>query len=109
MSQELSNVRVFRFDPCLEKTPRYEVYQVPYLGLSVLGVLQYIREHYDGSLAFRYGCEGRQTCKCGGCMALVNGKPCLCCERSAEREMTIEPHPKFSVIKDLVIDFDKPG
>ena len=38
---------------------------------------------------------------------LVNGTPAFSCKKMAEAGMVIEPHPKFAVIKDLVIDFDK--
>jgi succinate dehydrogenase/fumarate reductase-like Fe-S protein len=107
MSQELATVKVFRFDPKVDKARRYDVYQVPYQGLSVLGVLHYIREHCDGSLAFHYGCEGYQPCKCGACVALVNGEPTLCCSRVAEKEMVIEPHPKYEAIKDIAVDLQR--
>lgn len=37
----------------------------------------------------------------------VNGEPVLACQELAAEEMVIEPHPKFQVIKDLVVDFDE--
>ena len=107
MSQELATVKIFRFDPTTDKSPRYDVFNVPYQGYTALGLVHYIRETFDGSLAYRYGCEGRQANKCCACMVLINGKPSLLCEKIAESEMLIEPNPKFEVIKDLVIDFNK--
>jgi NAD-dependent dihydropyrimidine dehydrogenase PreA subunit len=38
---------------------------------------------------------------------LVNGTPAFSCKRLAEEGMTIEPHPKYEVVKDLVIDFNR--
>jgi len=35
---------------------------------------------------------------------MVNGSPALSCQLMAEAGMTIEPHPKFEIIKDLVVD-----
>ncbi|MDZ4245485.1 MAG: 2Fe-2S iron-sulfur cluster-binding protein, partial [Dehalococcoidia bacterium] len=43
---------------------------------------------------------------CGVCNFVVNGKVVLGCRKSAEKTMVIEPHPKFKLIKDLVVDFD---
>jgi NAD-dependent dihydropyrimidine dehydrogenase PreA subunit len=108
MSGELAKVKVFRFDPAIDKEPRYEIYKVPYEELNVLGVLHYIREHYDSTLAFRFGCEGYQPCKCGACLVLINGKPGLSCQIIAKKEMIIEPHPKYEIIKDLALDLNRP-
>jgi len=36
----------------------------------------------------------------------VNGNPALACNKLAEKEMKIEPHPKFKVIKDLIVEFE---
>jgi succinate dehydrogenase/fumarate reductase-like Fe-S protein len=101
---EPAQVKVFRFDPKVDKEPRYETYQTLYEGYTVLDVLLYIYENLDPTLSFRYGCAGGSYEQCGACPVLVNGKPALSCKRLAEEEMTIEPHPKFEVIKDLVID-----
>ena len=38
---------------------------------------------------------------------LVNGTPVFACRKSAEKVMIIEPHPKFEILKDLVVDFDR--
>jgi len=101
-----AHVKVFRFDPTQDKKPKYQTYDVPLEG-SVLDALQYIYEHYDSSLAFRFGCSGASYERCGACSVVVNGQPALTCRRLVERAMTVEPHPKFQVIRDLVIDFDK--
>ena len=105
MNEEKATVKVFRFDPSVDKKPRYQEYNdIPYAGRSVLNVLRYIYEEYDQSLAFRRLCTKGA---CGGCAMQVNGEPVLACQKPATEEMVIEPHPKFQVIRDLVVDFDE--
>jgi NAD-dependent dihydropyrimidine dehydrogenase PreA subunit len=103
--EELAKVRVFRFDPSVDKEFRYDTYETYYKGLTVLQVLKHIYENVDPTLSFRYGCGGPNEVRCGACAVLVNGIPVLSCQKKAEKEMAIEPHPKFVVIKDLVVDF----
>jgi succinate dehydrogenase/fumarate reductase-like Fe-S protein len=105
--EELAQVKIFRFNSKVDKEPRYETYQAPYKGRTVLNVLRYILESHDPTLSFRFGCAGAGYERCGSCPVLVNGKPALSCKMVAGREMVIEPHPKFEVVKDLVIDFDR--
>ena len=100
----LAAVKIFKFDPSFDSEPRYDNYEVPYKGSSVLDVLNYVYEHYDPGLSYRFGCK---VGFCGGCPIMVNGKPAFSCQKVAEKEMTIEPHSKFEVIKDLVVDFDR--
>lgn len=109
MSQDTENasVKIFRFDPAHDKEPRYEVFEMPCEGASVLSVLRTIYHEYDSSLAFRWGCEGAGDCRCGACAILMNNKPVLACRKPAEKNMTLEPHPKFELIRDLVVDFTK--
>lgn len=106
-SQKMTQVKVFRFDPKVDKEPRYETYLTPFEGHTVLDIIKYIYENCDSTLAFRFGCAGAGYERCGACPVLVNGRPVLSCKQLAEKEMTIEPHPKFEVIRDLAIDFDQ--
>jgi len=106
---EKANVRVMRFDPAKDKEPRYDAYGVPYKGLTVLQVLKYIFENEDPSLAFRWGCDGVGPARCGACVVEVNGAPALACQMLATPEMVLRPHQRFTVIKDLVVDFEKEG
>ncbi|MBI4333732.1 MAG: hypothetical protein HY673_20920 [Chloroflexi bacterium] len=101
---ELAQVSIYRLDPDTAKEPRYDLYQVPYKGNTVLGVLDYIYQNLDSSLSYREGCTHAW---CGVCSLVVNGRPVLACRKSAEKEMVIEPHPKFRLIKDLVVDFNE--
>jgi succinate dehydrogenase/fumarate reductase iron-sulfur protein len=106
MKQPVAHVRVFRCDPRADNAVRFDAWDVPYEeGQTVLDVLVYIFEHFDPTLAFRWGCKKGH---CGSCPLQVNGKPVFSCREQATAEMVVEPHPKFEVIKDLVADFDKP-
>ncbi len=103
---EFASVKIFRFDPAEDKEPRYDIYHTPYRGYTVLDVLRYILENFDPNLSFRFGCAGGGYQRCGCCPVLVNGMPALSCKKVAEKEMIIEPHPKFEIIKDLAIDLN---
>ena len=100
-------VKIFRFDPSVDKEARYETYEVPPEGwrdLRVLETLRYIYDNFDPGLSFREQCYQRL---CGACIVMVNKKPVLACDASSTSEMLIEPMPTFDVIKDLVIDFER--
>lgn len=101
---KLVEIKIFRFDPTVDKAPRYATYKVPYEGYSLLNALQYIYANYDKSLAFRAGCSGKGSGRCGACPVLVNGVAALSCERMMEAGLVVEPHPKFELIKDLAVD-----
>jgi succinate dehydrogenase/fumarate reductase iron-sulfur protein len=102
--EELATVRLFRFDPETDAEPGYVEFKVPYKGHTVLNVLTHIFEKLDSSFSFRWACKQGH---CRSCVVQVNGRSVLCCKEPAGRHMTIEPHPKFKVIKDLVVDFNK--
>lgn len=102
---KLATVKVFRFDPMVDQEARYETYDgIPYQDRTVLEVIRTIYEEYDPTLAFREGC-GNGTC--AGCVLIVNDEPVLACQTLAGIKMLIAPHPKYEIIKDLVIDFNK--
>ena len=106
MSEDkLAKIKLFRFDPEVNDKPWYQEFEVSYEGRTVLDVLRYIYENLDSTFAFRWACDEGY---CGSCVVSVNGKPAFACAKSAEKNMKIEPHPKFEIIKDLMIDFDRP-
>jgi NAD-dependent dihydropyrimidine dehydrogenase PreA subunit len=105
---KISRVKVFRFDPEVESEGRYRDYAVPYdVGNTVMDVLNYISANLDGSLSYRVGCSGAGHQRCGACALVVDGKPVLGCKSLAKEEITVRPHFKFEVIRDLATDFDK--
>ncbi len=98
---ELGIVKLFRFDPEVDTKPRYDEFKVPYQGRTVLDILRYIQENLDSTFAFRWACK-RRFCRC--CVVSLNGRPVLSCTALAQKYMKIEPHPKFTLIKDLIVD-----
>ncbi len=103
----LALVRIRRYDPSTGQEPFYQEFKgIPFEARSVMEVLYAIYEEIDPSLAFRRPCARGF---CGSCFLLVNGEPALACQYPAQAEMTIEPHPKFPVIRDLVVDLDHPA
>ena len=96
-------VKVFRFDPAVDKEPKYQTYEVPgsfWHNRKVMDVLIYIYQNLDPGLAFREACyQGL----CGCCTLRVNGKPVLACDTFASSEMVIDPLNKTKVVKDLII------
>jgi succinate dehydrogenase/fumarate reductase-like Fe-S protein len=105
--ENLASVKIFKFDPAIDKTPRYETFRVPYEGRTVLNVLEAVYRDFDRELAFRYGCQGKHDSRCGACAVDVNGVSALACRKISEKEMVIEPHAKFEILKDLVVNFNE--
>lgn len=103
---KMTEIRVFRFDPEKDTKPRYETYKVPLEG-TVLDALRYIYEEHDASLSFRFGCSGPTFERCGACAVKVNGEPALSCKKLLKEQMTVDPHHKFAILKDLAVDFDR--
>ena len=95
-------LRVRRFDPLSEPQARWQEFDVPDVeGESVLGVLQRIRELFDSTLAFRYGCRFRG---CGLCTLEIDGRPLPACMIRAKEGMEVGPLGSFPVLRDLVVD-----
>lgn len=102
---EIVEVKLFRFDPSIENTPRYETYQVPYQNkMRVLGALRYVADELGVEFAFRSYCGIN---RCGCCGVRVNGVPMLACWEPVQPKMIIEPLENFRHIKDLLVDRDE--
>ena len=97
-------VRIQRCKPGNPET-YYETYEVPLSpGMSVLGVLNYVREKFDSSLGYYVSCRhGR----CGECTVMVNGKAKLSCLTPAKGSMTLQPIRGYEIMRDLVVDPSK--
>ena len=75
--------------------------------LSIMTLLAKVHE-IDASFACR-----TSTCfkgQCGSCLVRVNGKDVLGCTTLVKpgEAVIIEPHSKFKVIRDAVVDFSQP-
>src|SRR2546427_11823347 len=100
--------RVKRYRPESGAKPTYREYRIPYReDMVVLDGLNYIKDHVDPTLTYRWSCR---MGICGSCGANGNGQPRLTCGtyiRDVHRgAVTIGPPPTFPILKDLVVDFD---
>ena len=101
---DAATVKIFRYDPTVDKEPRYETYNVPsgaWENRKIIDVLRYIYENFSPGLSFREPCRQQL---CGACLMMVNKKSVLACNVIAEKEMVIEPHSKYNVVKDLIVN-----
>jgi fumarate reductase iron-sulfur subunit len=101
-------LEVFRYLPDQEDQPRYQTYTVPYReDWVVLDALNYIKDHLDGTLSYRWSCR---MGVCGSCGMMVNGEPKLTCAAFLKNyypnAIRVDPLTNFPVIRDLVINFD---
>ncbi|MBI4292617.1 MAG: 4Fe-4S dicluster domain-containing protein [Betaproteobacteria bacterium] len=100
-SQHVS-AKIFRYDPAVDKAPRYETFEVPLeREMRVLDVLDYAVDNCGVAVGYRWFCGVK---RCGQCGVSVNGKPVLACWEKATPNMVIEPLPNMPVIRDLVVD-----
>jgi len=107
VAEEKIRIKVYRYDPTKDSEPSYKTYMVPKpkVGkITVLNALEYILENVDGTLSFYHSCDGK---RCGGCVAMINGKAGLLCKEYAEHEVVVEPLKGFKVVKDLIVDLQK--
>jgi fumarate reductase iron-sulfur subunit len=99
-------LEVFRYRPELEDEPVFQSYEVPLnKDWVILDALNYIKDHIDGTLSFRWSCR---MGVCGSCGMMVNGTPALTCaaflHTYAPGPIRVEPLDNFPVVRDLVIE-----
>ncbi len=99
-------IECLRYHPETDTEPRLQVYQVPFADdMSVLQGLQYIKDHIDGSLTFRWSCR---MAICGSCGMMLNGVPVLSCHVFLRDyypgRVSVAPLEHFPIVRDLVID-----
>jgi fumarate reductase iron-sulfur subunit len=99
-------IECLRYNPETDTEPRMQTYRIPFVDeMSVLQGLQYIKDHVDGSLTFRWSCR---MAICGSCGLMINGVPRLSCETFLRDfypgGVRIEPLNHFPILRDLVID-----
>ena len=100
---------VYRFDPAVDKEPRYQEYMVEAEPTDkILDCLNKIRWEQDPTLSFRSSCAHGI---CGSDALMINGRIELACQKlvtdfKTANNFVIEPLPLFKVMKDLVVDMD---
>ena len=97
---------VARYRPEDETEPTFQSYDVPFRkDWVVLDALNYVKDHIDGSLSFRWSCR---MGVCGSCGMMVNGTPKLTCavplSDYESKPIQIEPLQFFPILRDLVVD-----
>jgi fumarate reductase iron-sulfur subunit len=105
---ETAVLEVFRYLPDEEDEPRFQEYEIPYHeDWVVLDALNYIKDHVDGTLSYRWSCR---MGVCGSCGMMVNGEPRLTCSAFLREwhpdPIRVEPLTHFPVIRDLIINLD---
>ena len=105
-SQRTIRIEAMRFHPETDSEPSWKTYEVPFRDdMSVLQGLQYIKDHLDGSLTFRWSCR---MAICGSCGMMINDTPQLACHAFLRDYMPgpvrVEALDNFPVVRDLVID-----
>ena len=99
-------IEVLRYQPAEAPQPYLQTWSVPFTDdMSVLQGLQYIKDHLDGSLTFRWSCR---MAICGSCGMMIGGVPRLGC-RTFLRDLLpgplrIEAMQHFPIERDLVVD-----
>jgi fumarate reductase iron-sulfur subunit len=104
MTEKSIKVKVFRFDPSMDKEPHYQTYQVPFeKGMSAMTALDYIYQNLDATLAY-YDHAGCDLGICARCTGKINGKPGLFCQTIVDNDVTLEPTSATQILKDLVVE-----
>ena len=100
-------LEVFRYDPESGRDS-FQSYEVESRDdWVVLDALNFIKDHIDGTLSYRWSCR---MGVCGSCGMMVNGYPVLSCSAFLRDYLPgpvrVEPLNNFEVERDLIIDFD---
>jgi succinate dehydrogenase/fumarate reductase-like Fe-S protein len=109
LSPSIISIQAYRFNPDRQEEGRFQSYTVPSTEpLSVMALLAKIHE-MDDSFACR-----TSTCfkgQCGACLIRVNGKDVLGCVTLVRpgESVVLEPHSKYRLVRDVVVDFAHPG
>ena len=101
-------LEVFRYRPEEEAEPVFQSYEVPFRkDWVILDALNYIKDHIDGTLSYRWSCR---MGVCGSCGMVVNGTPVLTCATFLGSYLPgpirVEPLANFPVVRDLVIEMN---
>ena len=105
MDKRTIEIEVLRYNPETDSEPHFQTFEVPFSDdTSVLQGLQYIKDHLDGSLTFRWSCR---MAICGSCGAMIDGIPKLGCKTFLRdyhpRKLRVEPLAHFPIERDLVV------
>lgn len=99
-------IECLRYHPESGKEPYFDSWEIPFTDdMSILQGLQYVKDHLDGSLTYRWSCR---MAICGSCGMMVNGVPQLACHTFLRSyypgPVRMEPLTHFPIVRDLAID-----
>ena len=107
MGERQITLEVLRYRPESESEPVFQSYQVPCQEeWVVLDALNYIKDHLDRSLSYRWSCH---MAVCGSCGMVVNDTPMLSCKaflRDLPDHIRVEPLHNFPIERDLMVSLD---
>ena len=105
--ERVLEIEILRYDPDKDEDPYYQSYQVPCQEQwVVLDAVNYIKDHIDRTLSYRWSCH---MAICGSCGMMVNGEPTLTCSsfiKDMPDKIRIEPLDNFPITRDLVVEMD---
>lgn len=100
-------LKIFRFNPEVDKKWHYETYTIEAeLTDRVLDLLERVKGHEDGTLSFRRSCAHGV---CGSDAMRINGSNRLACKtlvRELGDKITVEPLMGLKVVKDMIVDME---
>lgn len=108
MTQKIMKIDILRYRPEMDEVPFTQTFELPYSpDMSVLEALQYIKDHLDSTISFRWSCR---MAICGSCGMMVNGVPKLGCKVFLRdyypKKVSLEPLANFPIERDLVVVMD---
>ena len=104
--EKIIDYKILRYRPEQDDEPVWQSYKVPFSDdMTVLDGLQYIKDHLDGTLSYRWSCR---MAICGSCGMMVNDKPSLSCQTFLRNfypeTVRVEALANFPIDRDLVVE-----
>ena len=108
MSDRTVTLDILRYRPEEDDEPWYQSHEVPCEeDWVVLDAINYVKEHLDSSLSYRWSCH---MAVCGSCGMMIDGEPALACKTFVrdlpDRPVRVEPLANFPIERDLVVVMD---
>ena len=107
MAERQITLEVLRYRPESDSEPVFQSYRVPCQEeWVVLDALNYVKDHLDRSLSYRWSCH---MAVCGSCGMVINGNPMLSCKaflRDLPDHVRVEPLQNFPIERDLIVSLD---
>jgi fumarate reductase iron-sulfur subunit len=105
MSYKTIELAILRYRPEIDQAPWFQDYRIPCEeDWVVLDAINYIKDHLDSTLSYRWSCH---MAVCGSCGMMIDGEPRLSCKTFLrdlpEGKIRIEPLANFPIERDLVV------